>query len=111
MKYMKTIIENSTRLSKYLLDDETKVTFLADRIKVGDPSSLDFIIGDLNEVNASIIETVPVSTDGGDVTVAFSGDFREASVEGKWIGNKFIYDGGWIANPIWVEPEEEDDAA
>jgi len=107
---MKTIIENATKLSKYLLDDATPVTFLADRINVGDPNNLDFIIGDLNEGNASLVENVPTATDGTEVTVEFTGNFREAGVEGEWIGNKFIYDGGWVANPDWVEPEKEDDA-
>ena len=107
---MKTIIENSTKLSKYLLDDATPVTFLANQINVGDPNNLDFIIGDLNEGNASLVEGVPVATDGTEVTVAFSGAFREAGVEDEWVGNKFIYDGGWVANPEWVEPEEEEAA-
>ena len=107
---MKTIIENSTKLSKYLLDDATPVAFINGQIHVGDPSNLDFIIGDLNDGNASLVEDVPVTTDGTEVTVAFSGNFREEGVEGTWAGNKFIYDGGWIANPEWVEPEEEEEA-
>ena len=107
---MKTIIENSTKLSKYLLDDATPVAFINGQIHVGDPNNLDFIIGDLGDANASVVEGVPVATDGPAVTVAFSGNFREAGVEDEWVGNKFIYDGGWIANPEWVEPEEEEEA-
>ena len=106
---MKTIIENSTKLSKYLLDDATPVTFLANQINVGDPSNLDFIIGDLNEGNASLVEGVPVATDGPAVTVAYAGNFRSPEVEDTWVGNKFLYDGGWVANPEWVEPEEEEE--
>ena len=106
---MKTIIENSTKLSKYLLDDATPVVFLANQINVGDPNNLDFIIGDLSEGNASLVEGVPVAAEGAEVTVAFSGNFRDAGVEDAWVGNKFIYDGGWVANPDWVEPVEEDE--
>ena len=106
---MKTIIENSTKLSKYLLDDATPVAFINGQIHVGDPSNLDFIIGDLSDANASVVEGVPVATDGPAVTVAYAGNFREAGVEDEWVGNKFIYDGGWVANPEWVEPEEEEE--
>ena len=107
---MKTIIENTTKLSKYLLDDATPVAFINGQIHVGDPNNLDFIIGDLGDANASVVEGVPVTTEGTEVTVAFSGNFREAGVEDEWVGNKFIYDGGWIANPEWVESEEEEEA-
>ena len=107
---MKTIVENSTKLSKYLLDDATPVAFINGQIHVGDPNNLDFIIGDLNEGNASLVENVPVTTDGNEVTVAYSGSFREAGVEDTWVGNKFIYDGGWVANPDWVELENKDAA-
>ena len=106
---MKTIIENSTKLSKYLLDDATPVAFINGQIHVGDPNNLDFIIGDLGDANASVVEGVPVTTDGTEVTVAFSGNFREAGVEDEWVGNKFLYDGGWVANPEWVEPEPEEE--
>ena len=107
---MKTIIENSTKLSKYLLDDETPVVFLKSQIHVGDPDNLDFIIDDLDEGNSSMVENVPVVTDGPTVTVSYAGNFRAPDVEDTWEGNKFLYDGGWIANPDWVEPEQEDAA-
>ena len=100
---MKTIIENETKLSKYLLDDDTPVAFINGQIHVGDPNDLDFIIGDLSDANASMIENVPVATDGPAVTVSYAGDFRSAEVKDTWVGNKFLYDGGWVANPDWVE--------
>ncbi len=107
---MKTIIENSTKLSKYLLDDDVPVAFINGQIHVGDPENLDFIIGDLSDANASLIEDVPVIADGPAVTVAYAGDFRSPEVEDTWRGNKFLYDNGWIANPEYVEPEEEEEA-
>lgn len=91
---MKTIIENSTKLSKYLLDDATPVTFLVDRINVGDPDNLDFIISDLNEGNASLIENV-------------------VNVPEEWFGNKYTFDVDrgsaeqWTQDPDWIDPESE----
>jgi hypothetical protein len=41
---MKTIVETSTGLSKYLLADDVTITATADNITVGDPAQ--FIIGD-----------------------------------------------------------------
>ena len=90
---MKTIIENSTKISKYLIDDDTPVTLLSDRINVGEPHNLKFIICDLNRGNASVIEDVS--------------EAKSAGVEGDWVGNKFIYDDGWYPNPDWVEPRQE----
>jgi hypothetical protein len=103
---MKTIIENETKLSKYLLDDGTPVVFEGGQIRVGNP--IQFIIGDLSKDNAKVVEGVPVMSDGTTTTVAYSGDFRSPEVEDTWVGNKFLYDGGWVANPDWVEPEQED---
>lgn len=105
---MKTIIENATKLSKYLLHDDTPVTFLKGQINVGEPTNLDFIIGDLNKDNASLVEGVSVEVDGPTVTIAYAGNFRSADVEDTWVGNKFIYDGGWLANPEWSKSGPED---
>ena len=107
---MKTIIENTTKLSKYLLDDDTPVAFINGQIHVGDPNELDFIIGDLSNVNASLIEDVPVTTEGTELTVVYAGKFKAPDVEDTWVGNKFLYDGGWLANPEWVELKREDEA-
>jgi hypothetical protein len=92
---MKVIVENETKLAKYLLQDNTPVEILENMIKVGDPNNLDFIIGDLNSSNATMIESV-VNT-------------RIANADVDWMGNKYIYDGGWQENPDWVEPEESED--
>ena len=51
---MKTIVETSTKLSKYLLADDVVITATADNITVGDPAQ--FIIADLNSGNTTIIE-------------------------------------------------------
>ena len=45
---MKTITENSTKLSKYLFEDSKAVDMGSDKITVGNPSSPDFYIADLN---------------------------------------------------------------
>lgn len=84
---MKTIVETSTSLSKYLLDDDVTITATATEITVGDPAQ--FIIGDLNTGNSTIIENV-------------------TDAPADWTGNKYTYDGTtWTQNPDWVDPEAE----
>ena len=85
---MKTIVETSTKLSKYLLADDVTITATSDSITVGDPAQ--FIIADLNSSNATITENVT----------------NEPS---DWTGNKYKLDGTtWSANPDWVDPSEDD---
>lgn len=85
---MKTIVETSTKLSKYLLADDVAITATADNITVGDPAQ--FIIGDMNSGNATITENV-------------------TNAPSDWTGNKYKLDGTtWSANPDWVDPTLED---
>lgn len=80
---MKTIVENTTNLSKYLFDDAEVVVLNEDNIVVGDP--VKFIIGDLNASTATVYEGVTAPAD--------------------WIGNKYTFDGAdWALNPTWVDP-------
>ena len=84
---MKTIVETSTKLSKYLLADDVTITATANDITVGDPAQ--FIIADLNSGNTTITDNV-------------------TNAPADWTGNKYTYDGTtWSANPDYVEPEEE----
>jgi hypothetical protein len=86
---MKTIVETSTKLSKYLLADNVAITATADNITVGDPAQ--FIIGDLNSTTVTITESITNAPD-------------------DWTGNKYKLDGTtWSANPDWVDPEAEDE--
>ena len=85
---MKTIVETSTKLSKYLLADDITITATADNITVGDPPQ--FIIADLNSSNATITENV-------------------TNAPSDWTGNKYKLDGTtWAANPDWVDPDAEE---
>lgn len=82
---MKTIVENATNLSKYLLDDAEIVVLNEDNIVVGDPAK--FIIADLSASTVTVYENVTAPAD--------------------WIGNKYTFDGtDWALNPAWVEPFE-----
>ena len=84
---MKTIVETSTKLSKYLLAYNVSITSNSDNIVVGDPAQ--FIIGDLNSSTVTITDNV-------------------TNAPSDWVGNKYKFDSGtWSANPDWVEPEEE----
>ena len=85
---MKTIVETSTKLSKYLLADDVTITATADNITVGDPAQ--FIIGDLNSTTVTVTDNV-------------------TNAPSDWTGNKYKLDGTtWSANPDWVDPEAED---
>ncbi len=86
---MKTIVETSTKLSKYLLADDVAITATADNITVGDPAQ--FIIGDLNSTTVTITENITNAPD-------------------DWTGNKYKLDGTtWSANPDWVDPTLDDE--
>lgn len=86
---MKTIVENSTNLSKYLFDDSKPVSMGSDMVAVGDPSNLDFYIGDLNSENATLHSNV-------------------TNAPSDWAGDKYTFDGTtWTQNPNWVDPDAE----
>ena len=87
---MKTITENSTKLSKYLFEDSKAIDMGSDRITVGDPSDPDFYIGDLHSGNATLIENV-------------------TDAPSDWKGNRYTYDPAadpkWVQDPDWVDPD------
>ncbi len=81
---MKTIVETSSGLSKYLLADDVTITATADNITVGDPAQ--FIIGDLNSTTVTVTDNVTNAPE-------------------DWTGNKYTFDGTtWTLNPDWVDP-------
>jgi len=85
---MKTIVETSSNLSKYLLADDVTITATASDITVGDPAQ--FIIADLNSTTVTVTDNVTNAPD-------------------DWTGNKYFFDGTtWSANPDWVDPDAEE---
>ena len=85
---MKTIVETSTKLSKYLLADDVAITSTSDNITVGDPAQ--FIIGDLNSGTVTITENV-------------------TNAPSNWSGNRYKFDSGtWTENSDWVDPDADD---
>ena len=86
---MKTIVETSSGLSKYLLADDVTIISTAENITVGDPAQ--FIIGDLNSTTVTITDNVTNAPD-------------------DWTGNKYFFDGTtWTLNPDWVDPATLED--
>ncbi len=83
---MKTIIDNETKTSKYLVADDYVIESSESSITMGDP--VDFIIGDLNSTNSTIIEGVTEPDD--------------------WFGCKYTCgaDGTFTAIEGWVDPRE-----
>ena len=85
---MKTIVDNENLISRYLFADDYPVNVTEQNIQVGDPANLDFIIGDLNSSNATLIENVIEPDD--------------------WYGCKYNYvNGAWELCPDWVDPRLE----
>ena len=81
---MKTIVETSSGLSKYLLADDVTIIATAQDITVGDPAQ--FIIGDLNSTTVTVTDNVTNAPD-------------------DWTGNKYFFDGTtWTLNPDWIDP-------
>tara|TARA_X000001316_G_C909673_1_gene25339 strand:+ start:477 stop:734 length:258 start_codon:yes stop_codon:yes gene_type:complete len=85
---MKTIVETSTKLSKYLLADDVTIVSNSNMIHVGDP--VQFSIADLNSSTVTITDNV-------------------TNAPSDWTGNKYKFDGtNWTANPNWVDPDAEE---
>jgi hypothetical protein len=81
----KTIVETATGLSKYIFEDAAEIVMSPDNIVTPD-----FIIGDLNAVNATLHENVTPPED--------------------WQGNRYTFDGTtWEVNPDWVDPATLED--
>ena len=84
---MKTIV-CEMNCSKYLFADDKQLNITADHIEVGDPANLDFIIGDLNANNSTLIEGVTEPED--------------------WYGCKYNYvNNAWELCEGWVDPRIE----
>jgi len=83
---MKTIIDNETNTSKYLVADGYVIESSESSITMGDP--VDFIIGDLNSTNSTVIEGVTEPDD--------------------WFGCKYTCspDGVFTVVDGWVDPRE-----
>lgn len=82
----KTITFNDSNRSAYVFDDSVEVALHADRIVIGNPSSPELIIMDMNSGNATLHENVTAPDD--------------------WYGGKYLYDGSWTVKPDWVDPVE-----
>lgn len=78
---MKTIVQNSTTISKYVFDDSVVLDVQPKQI-----ITPDFIIGDMGSDNSTVYENV-------------------TNVPEDWQGCKYLFDGTtWTLNPNWTEP-------
>jgi len=87
---MKTIVETSSKLSKFLLEDNVEIVSTTEKITVGNPEASNpaFIVGCHSSQDTTIYENV-------------------SNAPSDWIGNKYKFDGTtWSANPDYVDPEE-----
>jgi hypothetical protein len=84
---MKTIVEKSTGLSKFVYEDYVYIRMEDHRIVVGNPAIL--IIANHNKNDCTIYEKVE-------------------SVPSDWAYNKYMFDGAvWTQNPNWIDPIED----
>ena len=80
---MKTIVELSTNISKYILEDDVALDITDTHITVGSP--VEFIIGDMGSSNSVVYENVTPPED--------------------WFGCKFTFDGStWDLNADFSLP-------
>lgn len=78
---MKTVVQRTTNLSKYVFDDDVELVMYNEMMLTPN-----FIVGDLNNTNAIIYEDV--------------------SPPENWVGNRYTFDGtDWTANDDWVDPD------
>lgn len=84
---MKTIVETSSGLSKYLFADDVQIVTNADNIVIGNPAEL--TISDLNSGNTTITNNV-------------------TNAPSDWVGDRYFFDGSvWTQNPNWVDPNSD----
>lgn len=76
---MKTIVENSNKLSKYKFEDNKNIIIKSDCIDCGE-----IVICDLNSSNSTVYENVTLPDD--------------------WVECKYTFDGiNWKLNPLFKE--------
>ena len=82
----KTIVENSTNLSKFVYGNDVAISMQSDKIVIGDPEVL--IIACHNSSDSTLYENVTAPDD--------------------WYGNMYFFDGTtWSLNPNFVDPRDE----
>lgn len=82
----KTIIQNATKQSSYIFEDDVAIQLTDSTI-----ITPNFIIGDLNSENATLVYDVTPPED--------------------WFGNKYLYDVDtetWTQDPNWADPNAEE---
>jgi|TARA_B110000238_G_C15814348_1_gene305827 hypothetical protein len=78
---MKTIVDENN-VSKFLVADDYSVVISADNIAMGNPSTLDFYVNDMNSTNCTLIEGVTTPDDWFGCKYTCAADGTWSLVEG-----------------------------
>lgn len=79
----KTLTFNGNNHSAWLFDDSKQLTITETKIHVGDPSNVDFNIGDMDSTNSTLHEGV--------------------TAPANWQGHRYTFDGStWAEIPAWA---------
>lgn len=86
---MRVIVETSSGLAKYVLNDDINISATATEITVSetvdDEDIVRFVVADLNSATVTITDNV-------------------TNVPADYTGNKYTFDGtAWTLNPNWVD--------
>ena len=99
----KILVNNSTKLVVYALDDDQSIDIQSNKTIVGafDGGARGFIISDLNSSNCTLVTGVTVP----------SGTTNESDGStARWYGNKYTYDSGtWAKVSGWKDVEGMND--
>ena len=89
---MKTIVENSTKLSKFLYPDDKEILMGEDKITIGPVDNPELYVGCHNVVDCTLYENVTEPDD--------------------WYGNKYTFeDGVFTSVEDWIDPRIADEEA
>ena len=76
---MKTLIETTSKISKFIFEDDVEITLTPEQI-----ITPEYTIGDMDSSNSTLIENI-------------------TDTPQDWIGHKYTYDGEWKRSFGWMD--------